>query len=718
MIRHCVHFVFAVIFIVPLSTALAVDDAIRPLKTDSPPVIDGKLDDALWQAVPPITGFKTWHPDFGKAMPEKTDVYCAYDRENLYFGFRCYDSQAHLIKTSVTARDNIYSEDWMCINLDSFADQQSLYAIYVNPTGIQGDSRFTGGQEDRDFDFVWYSGGRIDDDGYTVEVQIPLKSIRYAGTNPVEMAVIFERRISRLSTQGTWPEMSPDQGMNFLTQGRKLQYFDVKHTTLLEILPAVTYSQKSSHTGGALRRDENQVEPSLTAKYGLTSRLILDGTVNPDFSQVEADAGQVDVNLRYDLFFPEKRPFFLEGRDQFAIAGVGHHDPIGVIVHTRKIIDPIVGVKLTGKLDRKTTIASIYAVDDLPDGAGADHAHYPVVRVKRSLARDGFVGGMYTGRETSDSYNRVAGVDGQLRVSNTTLFTFHGFGTQTQSDPSASAESGYAAGVSAVYATRNLDVNLGAQDVSKQFFVATGFTPRTGISRVVASVTPKVYPARGSVMRISPTFTSIQSRDRFYDMAETSNSLRVRFVMPRATSISLFGSYETEIYLGKRFNTSSLSLSGASQITKQFFIHALFRTGRAILYDDDPYQGRGRRASVVLLFQPSDKLRCEGSLTYADFFRSSDSEQIYDYTIVRGKVTYQLNRYLFFRGIAEYNDYRRDLLTDLLASFTYIPGTVIHLGYGSLFEKVRWQGDQYVSTDRFLETRRGLFFKASYLWRL
>src|SRR5512139_4104418 len=150
-------------------------DPLKPLKTATPPVIDGDLGDAVWQAAPTVTGFKTWMPDYGKDMPDQTIAYYAYDAENLYFAFRAFDREPGRIKASVASRDGVSADDWICINLDSFGDQQSLYALYVNPLGIQGDSRYAAGREDFGFDTVWYSAGRIDDQGYTVEVRIPFK---------------------------------------------------------------------------------------------------------------------------------------------------------------------------------------------------------------------------------------------------------------------------------------------------------------------------------------------------------------------------------------------------------------------------------------------------------------------------------------------------------------------------------------------------------------
>jgi len=215
-------------------------EPLLPLKTDTPPVIDGVLDDSVWQQAPSETGFVTYHPDYGIDMVENTVVWYAYDRENLYFAFRCYDSQPDLIKSAVTARDRIRPDDWVCINLDTFNDQQSVYALYVNPLGIQMDSRATPVSEDMSIDVVWYSEGRIDEEGYAVELRIPFKSIRYTHREPVEMGIIFERHISRRSEAGTYPPLDPMQGPNFLTQTRTLIYRYIKHYRLVDILPAVT----------------------------------------------------------------------------------------------------------------------------------------------------------------------------------------------------------------------------------------------------------------------------------------------------------------------------------------------------------------------------------------------------------------------------------------------------------------------------------------------
>jgi len=707
------------IFLIALSAAAEEQpQPLIPFQTDTPPIIDGILDDQVWQKAPHVTGFKTYHPDFGKEMVEKTVAYYAYDRENLYFAFRCFDSQPDKIKASITRRDNIRPDDWICINLDSFNDQQSLYAFYINPLGIQGDSRFEGGQEDPSVDMVWYSEGKIDDKGYTLELKIPFKSIRFSHKDPVEMGVIFERMISRRSEAGTYPPLDPAQGANFLTQTMTLIFHDIKHYKLIELLPAVTYSRRSSIDQGKLISEGDKGDLSLTAKYGITSHLILDGTYNPDFSHVEADAGQIDYNLRYALFFPEKRPFFLEGLEKFNFGGYDAGDPLGAIVHTRTIADPLAGIKLNGRVGDKNTIASIYATDELLDNGEEDYAHFAIFRYKRALSKDGFIGGFYTGRERESGFNRVLGADGQLRISQSSIFGFHFFGSQSKVDKKSPKENGHALGLHYFYNTRDMLLMLGLQDIAEDFSTETGYITRTGITRFRSGILRMFYPDSKIIRRVDPMVHGYLIRDKFSDLYEANIPLDLRLILSRSSTFVIGYRYATEVFLGEKFSINRARCIASSQFTKQFFFSLSYNYEKKIRYVADPYQGYGSSASATLRYLPSEKLHLDLSLIYSDFYRDSDSAKEYDYTIIRSRNTYQVSKYLFFRGIVEYNSFRKQLMTDFLASFTYIPGTVIHIGYGSLYEKIKWEDGIYRSADDFLETNRGFFFKASFLWRL
>jgi hypothetical protein len=532
------------------------------------------------------------------------------------------------------------------------------------------------------------------------------------------MGVIFERKISRRSEAGTYPPLDPAQGPNFLTQTRTLIFQDIKHYTLFEILPAVTYSHRSSIDEGKLASAGDVGDLSLTAKYGLTSHLVLDGTYNPDFNQVEADAGQVDFNLRYGLFFPEKRPFFLEGLEKFNFGGHYSGDPLREVVHTRTIVDPLIGIKLNGRIGDKNTVALIYAMDELFDTEAEDYAHFGIFRYKRALAKDSFIGGFYTARERKSGFNRVFGLDGQLRINQSSIFGYNAFKSQGRLDEGSPKDDGHAVKLHYFYNTRNMILMLGLLDIGKEFRTETGYITRTGITMFRSGILRMFYPKSKIIQRIDPMIHSTQTRDKFSGLYETFNSFDLRLLFLRNSSILAGYRYATEVFLDEKFNTGIVRMIASSQFTKQFFFSVSYYYGKKIRYVANPYQGSGSDASATVKYLPSEKLHLDLSLIYSDFYRDSDSAKEFDYTIIRSRNTYQVNKYLFFRGIIEYNSFHKQLMTDFLASFTYIPGTVIHVGYGSLYERIKWEGGEYISADRFLETRRGFFFKASFLWRL
>jgi hypothetical protein len=229
---------------------------------------------------------------------------------------------------------------------------------------------------------------------------------------------------------------------------------------------------------------------------------------------------------------------------------------------------------------------------------------------------------------------------------------------------------------------------------------------------------PKFYPSSGIFRRIDLEGFTGQTKDKPSGMWETFNHASLGLYLWNALTARVRYIYSTEVFLNQRFRTDALVTSLSGLVTNWLSISLSHRSGKAIFYSTSPYQGTSSQTSASTTVQPSEQLRADLSLVYVTFHRDSGDVKIYEYPISRAKLTYQLNKYLFFRGIVEYNNFRKQMLTDFLASFTYIPGTVVHLGYGSLYQKIKWENDSYVGSDRFLETKRGLFFKMSYLWRM
>ena len=707
-----------VLLLLAFSFSLSAAEPLVAAKASLAPVIDGRLDEAVWETGLKFTDFKTYKPDYDKEPSQETEAYFLFDAENIYVAFRCYDTDPSRIKANISKRDDMFADDCVIFCLDSFSDAQNAYLFFMNPLGIQGDGLMNSiGNMDPSTDFVWYSKGQIDDRGYSVECRIPLQSIRFASRKTVTMGMAFVRQIVRTSENSSFPPIFPDKG-SLISQLQPVSITGLTFNRVVEILPALTHSDHSIMNDGRLRRDVRQTDFSLTAKVGLTSDLTADAAYNPDFSQVESDAGQVDFNVRFALYYPEKRPFFMEGIEYFQFAGNPEDSPLRAIVYTRTMINPIFGFKATGKIGPKSTIAAIYAHDDLPGDPVDRYPDVGIVRFRHTLKDDSYVGGFYTSRFQGSGFNQVAGSDGRFRLSGASVAEYHLFGSFTRSPGQVSTVNGHALGLYYNYGTRSVYTELGLQDISKHFQVDSGFITRTGISRFAPFFMYRFYPKSSFFQRIEPFYWGEHIYDKFYGTFETINVFVLRFWLPRNSMFRIDGLLGNEVYVGRKFRLDSFRSVFQTQLTKHLNLEGLFRRGGLIFYDPaDPYQGYGNQAQIYAEYQPLEKFSFGFSYTYIDFYRKSDRQKVYDYGIIRSRNTFQVNKYLFLRAIFEYNTFYRRLTTDGLISFTYIPGTVFHVGYGSAFEKLEWTGAEYIGSHRLMETQRGFFFKVSYLWR-
>jgi hypothetical protein len=308
-------------------------------------------------------------------------------------------------------------------------------------------------------------------------------------------------------------------------------------------------------------------------------------------------------------------------------------------------------------------------------------------------------------------------LDGQLRLTQSSVFGFHGFFSQTRLNEQASKDDGHALSLHYFSNTRDWTFMLGLQDIAENFRTETGYVTRTGLTRFRSGAVWKLYPQSRILPRIDALVHSYHVVDKFSDLYETASSLDAQLKLLRNSSILVGYRYSTEIFLGERFSTSGPRIKAESQFTKELFIKLQYNFNNKIRYVENPYQGYGSDLSSEINYLPFENLHLNLSFIYSDFYRDSDKTKEYEYTIIRSRNVYQVNKYLFFRIIVEYNSFWKELTTDFLASFTYIPGTVIHVGYGSLYEKIQWIEGEYRPSDNFLESQRGFFFKASYLWR-
>ena len=480
----------------------------------APPVIDGVLNDEVWKTAAVFGDFLQTSPGDNIAPTHPTEFMMAYDSKNLYMAYKVTQDPS-TVRATVARRDNIFNDDYVLVYIDTFNDQRQAYVIFFNPLGIQADGTYTEGRgEDYSVDLVMESKGVLTPDGFTIEAAIPFKSLRYeAGKDKQWGLHIFRRLKYKNNEYNSW---MPDNRsiIGSLNQAGRITGLDgIETTRQLEINPSVTVSQSGRRSrftfnndpAGRFVNEGIKGEFGMTAKFGLTPTITLDFAYNPDFAQVEADAPISTANLRFPVFFPEKRPFFLERIDIFQ-SGLN-------VVNTRAIVDPDIAAKLTGRRG-KNTFGLLYASDNgtagnlskddreelllciaarqnpwdvCPNERLLDkNADIGVLRVKRDIGREHSLGMFATTYNFVDNHNHTAGLDGRFKLNPKTVSEFQILGTHTRShfyNPDLNQfqyRTGNGIGYRAYLerSGRNLYMNYLAQGRSRDYRADVGFTNR------------------------------------------------------------------------------------------------------------------------------------------------------------------------------------------------------------------------------------------------
>ena len=734
-LKQALFFIFICLI---LFSTLFARVTVETIKTSSPPEIDGVLDEPVWKRAKGYSDFISFSPEWGKPIKEKTVVYSVYDADNLYFGFRCWDREPDKIVATIRKRDTSGEEDHVAVFIDSHNDGQNAYFFSVNPLGIQTDGILnTGGEADNSQDFVWESAGVKNDNGYTVEVKVPFKTLRFANAKIVKMRVGFSRKILRYSDQYAFPEWGPGNG-SIVGQLGYFQLEGINCKRVFEVLPGFTFKKERVRGADDSLLSSEEKKLGLTAKIGITSDLMLDMTVNPDFSHIEIDEGQVDVNLRVDPDYDEKRPFFLEGLEHFAFAGSGSGTPIEKIVNTREIVEPVLGLKLSGKIGRSNIVNSLFALDESPLNIGASTSlfindvsgnpgdniedrkgYFGILRFKHLIKNDSYIGTIYTGKELSGGYNHVGGLDSRIRLSGyMTLdaFFLYSFARYPAGAGRPAAETeGSAFGWKLNYENRYYYANLGYHDLSKDFELDIGRVMRKGIRVFSADVERYFFIPSGFLKRITLGYAGSLARDTNFDMNEYSHKFNIWFDFSSETRLILGYYLANEVYEGILFNKDGFFINAKSQVSKYLKLEFNYSSRNWPFYYE-LLQGDLDSLYFSVKFQPGKNFSTEFNITHQVFHEDAADRKRYDIGIYRNKTIFHVNKYLFLRGIVEYNSYYKRIACDSLVGFTYIPGTVIYLGYGPTFEE-RETDMGFMRNEGFRETRSALFFKASYLFR-
>ena len=721
--------------------------AVRPARVAAPPAIDGRLDDAAWIGAARITEFVQLQPLDGAPATESTQVYLTYDAAAIYLGFRARYADPDMIRANRSDRDRTFRDDRFFVYFDTFLDQQRAYVFTVNAYGVQGDSivnsRGGGGfgsrggrggpglpRGDESWDALFTTAGRLGRDGFTAEMAIPFKSLRYPRRDDGaahRWGLQIARRIGGKDETVVWSPVSRGVA-GFLPQMGVLEGMtDLSTSRNVEILPTFTAAQFGSleaATGDFVTADPAP-EGGVNLKYGVTSNLTADFTLNPDFSQIESDRPQIELNQRFALFYPELRPFFLEGAEIFDIPG-----PVNA-VHTRTIVDPFYGAKLTGKVGR-TTVGVLYAddrapgdVDDPADPAAGQAARTFVGRARYDLYAESHVGAIVTSRELLDGHSRLAGIDSNFRLGSTRSVAFRAMGTQHR-DLDGVDRSGHYLEAVLRRQGRNLSYRLLSFVLSPDFRTDVGFVRRTDQRQTRGDVSYRWWP-ESWVVSWGPD--GRYARNYAFDGVLQDENARVGldFNFARNLGVRSIVSRDMERYGGVDFFKTRYRLFGRYSTTR-YGVGVGLNRGGEIFYDaDNPFLGHETSLFSFISLRPMPRLQSDVNVNTSRFTdRRNGGAEVFDVKIFRALSTYQFTERFLFRNISEYNTFDKTLGLNLLLTYRVNAGTVFYFGYddhhqqADLIERDR-DGDGVLDrlfhTTERKRTNRAVFLKLQYLFR-
>ena len=732
---------------------LAGRPTLRPTRADVRPDIDGRLDDLVWRNAVRVTEFVQQQPLDGAPPTEDTEAWISYDSQNLYLAFHAHYADPGIMRANRVDRDQAFRDDNITVYFDPFLDQQRAYTFSVNGYGVQGDAiisargRGGGGRRgggggggfggrgipwgDDSWDALFDSGAQIVGDGFTAEMAIPFKSLRYPRRDrdvPHRWGFQIVREIRGKDENVVWAPISRGVA-GFLPQMGLLEGMtDLSMSRNLEIMPVATAIQLGSldTARGDFVSGRAEPEGGVNVKYGITSNLTADFTFNPDFSQIESDRPQIEINQRFALFYPELRPFFLEGAEIFNVFG-----PIN-FVHTRTIRDPDWGAKITGKVGR--TSIGFLAANDAAAGSvaglsGADAragANVTIGRARYDLYAESHLGAMVTNRDFLGSASRMVLADGAFRLGQTQSLGFSAVQTDNR-DLDGVDSRGRLFDVNYRLNGRHWSIFNGTYMLSPDFRTDVGFVRRTDQRRNVTTLGYRFWP-EGWLINWGPSVS--YGRNWNYDDVLEDESFRASLNATFANNISASVSVnrDMERYLGVNFRKESYRAFGRVSSSRKFSVGGFFQYGDEVRYQAAPFLGRGGSGGMFATIRPVPRFQSQIDLNTSRLIDPRDDRLVFDVTIVRALSTYQVSDRLALRNIAEFNTLQGTVGLNVLASYRVNAGTVFYIGYDDRYR----QGDLIVGDDldgdgvpdylfpsvsALQRTNRAFFTKFQYLFR-
>ena len=728
-----------------------VKPVIAPRRASGSISIDGNLDDPGWQAADRAVNFSETNPGDQTKPPVGIEVWTTYDEEYLYFAFLIEDDPDQ-VRANMSDRDAIWQDDYVGAIIDPYANNAWAYFIASNPIGIQGDTRIIGGgNEDMGFDIIFQSDGRVTEHGYQVEMAVPFASLRFPQREVQDWNINFWITRPRESRNTySWAAIDRDDPCWLCQAGSVQGITGAKPAGRLELLPAFTGSQSGSlpsfdDPSAGLDNGRLSTDPSFGAKYRFSSNLIADVAVNPDFSQIESDAAQIDVNSTFALFFPERRPFFQEGSDLF-------ETPVQT-VYTRSINNPKAAAKITGRsgntafsyvggLDEDSPIILPFEEQSRFVQAGESYSSF--LRVKQNFGTNSHVGGLVTDRRFTDSdgTGSTFALDSNIRLNQTLSLStqFSASHTQEANDPVLSEQvgdltfadgrytaafdgesfSGWSSYTQLQHNSRHVFAMLNhtaksptfradngfiTQNNAQELFGFTNYTFFRDTDKFIQRITPKAFG--GYFWNFDG-----QRKDEF---AWVGLNMMMQGQTFFNTEILLFSN---ERFAGVDFQgLNRINVNLNSNFSQRMQVGFFTSYGDQISRNpSNPLLGTGVNHNVWATFRPTSRLSINPRLSYSRLENQESGEEIFSGYIIRNRLNYQFTKRLFMRVVTQYNDFAKRLEVDPLITYKVNPFTAVY--FGSTHDYLDFQQVESTPETGFYQTQRQIFFKLQYLFQM
>ncbi len=714
---------------------------LRAVKIDRNLEIKGDLGDPLWETAQTVELLYEVEITENKPATQRTFAKVLYNNEFIYFGFLCEDQDPSLIRAQISDRDRAFNDDFVLVIFDVYGDNQRAYEFFVNPYGIQGDILRTGNNEDTNFDTIWKSEAKINFSGWTAEMAIPFKSLRFPLKSDQTWTLLLARNYPRDSRYiFSWTPISRNNPCLTCQGGKLVGITGVESFSTYDLLPYAVGMQSGvlRDRSDASSFENGPVKGRIGAgvRYAPHPDFSLEAVINPDFSQVETDAAQISVNTTFSLFYPEKRPYFLAGNDQFSTR-------INAF-HSRMINNPLASAKLTTRID-KFSIAHLTAYDREspyiipgPEGssfiASSLKSLSNIFRSRYDFGSQSFIGAIMTSRNVERSHNYVGGFDwshnfwenfyfsGQALMSDTrevndlTLFSSNRALGETNHTAGFDGErfQGTAFSTSLSQSTRNFYWSLNYRDYSPTFQSHTGFLTKNDQRMGRYEFSYRIYPESGFVDRINlHTEGGI-----VYDH---SGQRKERWIF---TGINAALKSQTYVFVGwipinqETFrnvyfpSVERFMVNINTNPSSVFSMYASAEFGKYIHRTSTPELGKGHNLSIGTTVKPTSQLSVSLSYSRSRLSRVSNGQLLYDGYIARKVTAYQFTQNIFFRMIGQYDHFSKKLDLYPLFSYKLNPFTIFYVGSTYAYTDL-----PNIEEPRFTNTNRQYFLKFQYLLR-